>query len=67
MFDKYSADLFRELPKLPDLDPENCRRVLTTAYLSVLERKYFSDEDVSDIGTENGSEENVQVDMEGNI
>lgn len=67
MFDKYSADLFRELPKLPDLDPENCRRLLTTAYLIVLERKHFSFEDVSDTGTENGSEENVQVDMEENI
>ncbi|MGG1596417.1 DEAD/DEAH box helicase [Paenibacillus naphthalenovorans] len=62
MFDKYSADLFRELPKLPDLDPENCRRILTTAYLMVLDRKHFNFEEVTD----SGNEGNDQVDPEEN-
>lgn len=39
MFDLYAQSVINDLPKLPDLDPAECRRLLTRAYLMVVDER----------------------------
>ncbi len=38
MFDKYSEELFETLPELPEIDSDECKRWLTTAYLFCIDQ-----------------------------
>lgn len=42
MFDRYSASLFESLPNLADIDSNECKRWLTSAYLYCIEKGFSS-------------------------
>ena len=49
MFDQFAQDLFDHLPDLPGLSPEDARRMLSRAYLAVVQLRAGSLSDSADI------------------
>lgn len=49
MFDEYAKGIIDTLPRIVGLDKDECRRVLSKAYLSVLKSKMSSDQGDNDI------------------
>lgn len=58
MFDEYARTLIEQLPKLPSLDPVECRRALSRAYMLVVDQRLRASqasqalEDVLKVGAE---------------
>ncbi len=62
MFDTFSFSLFNNLPNLPDIDVEECRRLLSKAYLFAVERRLdLVQTNFNSINLEELSEEEIDL------